>query len=192
MNSANVKNRAVFLDRDGTINEDYGYINHADQIDLIPGSGEAIKKLNDAGFKVIVISNQAGIARGLATEDQVQSCNKVVMRKVLNAGGIIDAVYFCPHHPEHGTHPFKGECDCRKPNPGMIHKAEKKFNLDLSQSFVVGDKTTDIELGKKAGLKSVFVLTGKGKGEEPKLAEKKLTPDHKAPSIVEAIDWILS
>jgi D-glycero-D-manno-heptose 1,7-bisphosphate phosphatase len=186
------KNKAVFLDRDGTINVDYGYLNHSDQMDLITGAGEAIKKLNEAGYKVIVVSNQAGIARGLASEDQVQSCNKTLQKKVLNEGGIIDAIYYCPHHPEHGTHPYKKKCDCRKPEPGQVQAAEKKFNLDLSKSFMVGDKTTDIELGKNAGLKTVFVLTGKGEGEEPKLAEKKLKPDHKAPSIVEAIEWILS
>ena len=184
-------NRAVFLDRDGTINMDYGYINHPEKIDLISGAGEAIKKLNDAGFKVIVVSNQAGIARGLATEDQVQSCNKTVLKKVLNTGGIIDAIYYCPHHTEHGTHPFKQKCNCRKPDIGMITEAQKKFNLDLSKSFMVGDKTTDIEMGKNAGLKTVFVLTGKGEGQKPLLNEKKLTPDHIGKDITEAVDWII-
>jgi len=186
------QNRAVFLDRDGTINEDYGYLKHHHQVKLIPGAAEAIKKLNAAGFKVIVISNQAGVARGLATEDSVKSVNMTVGKQVLSAGGIIDAFYYCPHHPEHGAHPYKTACDCRKPETGMILKAQMKYNLDLSRSFMVGDKATDIELGKKAGLRSVFVLTGKGVGEKPKLETKKLTPDHLGKDVLEAAEWIIS
>src|SRR3989338_5479575 len=140
-------NKAVFLDRDGTIIEDIGYLPSPDKIEFIPGSIAAIKILNEAGYKVIVITNQAGIARGIFSEDMLQSIDKVMHKWILNGGAHLDGIYYCPHHPEHGVYPYKQECECRKPHPGLIKKAQRDFDIDLSQSFMVGDKATDIEAG---------------------------------------------
>lgn len=116
-------NKAVFLDRDGTIVEDVGYMNSPEQIQFIPGSIEAIKILNEAGYKVVVISNQAGVARGLVTEDMLQTIDKTLHKWILNGGAHLDGIYYCPHHPEHGVYPYKQACECRKPHPGLIKKS---------------------------------------------------------------------
>lgn len=182
-------NKAVFLDRDGTIIEDVGYMNSPEQIQFIPGSIEAIKKLKEAGYKVVVITNQAGIARGLITEDMLQTIDKVLHKWILNGGTHLDGIYYCPHHPEHGVYPYKQVCECRKPHPGLIRKAQKDLNIDLSQSFMIGDKATDVEAGKRAGTKTIFVMTGRGKNEKEKIVEK---PDHIAENLNQAVNWILN
>ncbi|OGB90771.1 hypothetical protein A2625_06990 [candidate division WOR-1 bacterium RIFCSPHIGHO2_01_FULL_53_15] len=183
------KGKAVFLDRDGTIIEDTGYITSPAEIKFIPGSIEAIKKLNEAGYKVIVISNQAGVARGILSENMVQTIDKAIYRQVLSGGGHIDASYYCPHHPEHGVYPYKQICECRKPRPGLIKKAVKEKEIELAGSFMVGDKSSDIETGQCTGLKTVFVRTGHGRAEEKALKEK---PDHIANDLAEAVRWILN
>jgi D,D-heptose 1,7-bisphosphate phosphatase len=181
-------NKAVFLDRDGTIIEDVGYLNSPDQIKFIPGSVEAIKLLKDAGYKVIIITNQAGVARGLISEDMLQTIDKIIHKWILHGGGHLDGIYYCPHHPEHGVYPYRQECECRKPNLGMIKKATKAHNIDLSQSYIIGDKATDVETGQRAGIKTVMVLSGLGK-EEKKLL--KNPPDHVAENLLAAVKWIL-
>ncbi|MFH1684115.1 MAG: D-glycero-beta-D-manno-heptose 1,7-bisphosphate 7-phosphatase [Candidatus Margulisiibacteriota bacterium] len=181
-------NKAVFLDRDGTIVEDVGYMNSPDQIKFIPGSIEAIKELNEAGYKVVIITNQAGIARGLITEDMLQTIDKTLHKWILNGGAHLDGMYYCPHHPEHGVYPYKQACECRKPHPGLIKKAHRDLKIDLAQSYMVGDKATDIEAGKRAGTKTVFVSTGRGQEEKEKLKEK---PDHQAANLKQAVAWIL-
>lgn len=181
--------KAVFLDRDGTIVEDVGYLNLPEQIKFIPGSIEAVKMLNEAGYKVVVISNQAGVARGLVTEDMLQTIDKVIHKKILNGGGHLDATYYCPHHPEHGVYPYRQICECRKPHTGLIKRATRDQNLDLSRSFMIGDKGTDVETGKRAGTRTILVLTGKGVEEKNSLKEK---PDHVANNLLEAVKWLLS
>jgi len=180
--------KAVFLDRDGTIVEDVGYMNLPSQIQFIPGSIEAIKMLNEAGYKVVVITNQAGVAKGLINEDMLQTIDKTLHKWILNGGAHLDGVYYCPHHPEYGVYPYKQVCECRKPHPGLIKRAEKDLKIDLSQSFMIGDKATDVEAGKRAGIKTVFVTTGKGQKEKDKLKEK---PDHIADNLLKAVKWIL-
>ena len=182
-------NKAVFLDRDGTIIEDVGYMSSPEQIQFIPGSIEAIKKLKEAGYKVVVITNQAGIARGLITEDMLQTIDKVLHKWILNAGAHLDGIYYCPHHPEHGVYPYKQVCECRKPHPGLIKRAQKDLNIELSHSFMIGDKATDVAAGKRAGTKTIFVMTGRGKNEKERLIEK---PDHIAENLNQAVNWILN
>jgi len=182
-------NKAVFLDRDGTIVEDIGYLNSPEQIKFIPGSIEAIKILNEAGYKVIVITNQAGVARGLVTEDMLQTIDKVMHKNILNGGGHLDALYYCPHHPEHGVYPYRQVCECRKPHTGLIKRAMRDQNLDLSKSFMIGDKASDVEAGKRAGTKTVLVLSGRGKESKKDLKEK---PDHIANDLLDAVKWVLS
>ncbi len=181
-------NKAVFLDRDGTIVEDVGYLSSPEQIKFIPGSIDAIKSLNQSGFKVIVISNQSGIARGHFTEDMLQTIDKIIHRGLLHGGAHIDAHYYCPHHPEQGVYPYQQECECRKPNTGLIKKATEKFNVDPNSSFMIGDKTTDIELGKRSGLKTALVKTGYGQ----KQIEHAKEPDKIAENLAEAVKWVLS
>lgn len=180
--------KAVFLDRDGTIVEDIGYINSPKDLALIPGAVDAIRMLNEAGYKVVVITNQAGVARGLVTEDMLQTIDKTLHKYILSGGAHLDAIYYCPHHPEYGFYPYKQACECRKPHPGLIKKAEKDLKIDLSQSYMIGDKATDVEAGSRAGTKTIFVLTGKGMKEREKLNGK---PDHVADNLLEAIQWIL-
>jgi len=180
-----MQNKAVFLDRDGTIIEDVGYLNDPKNIKFIPGSIQAIKKLNQAGYKVVVITNQAGVARGLIREDILQTIDKTINKYILNGGAHIDAIYYCPHHPEHGVYPYKQDCECRKPNPGMIKKAAADLELDLKKSFMIGDKWSDIEAGKNMKLKTALVLTGMGK----KYQDSK--PDFIAKNLSETVDWIL-
>jgi len=182
------KNKAVFLDRDGTIIEDLGYISSPEQIKFIPGAIEAIKALKTAGYKIIIISNQSGVARGLLTEDMLQTIDKIIHKKILHGGGHVDASYYCVHHPEHGVYPYQQACDCRKPEPGLIKKGAREQNVDLDRSFMVGDHPFDIEAGKKTGVKTVFLLTGHGRKEQAAL---KSAPDHIAATIVEAAQWIL-
>ncbi len=181
-------NKAVFLDRDGTIVEDVGYLNNPQQLKFIPGSIEAIKKLNEASYKVVVITNQAGVARGLITEDMLQTIDKTLHKWLLNGGAHLDGIYYCPHHPEHGVHPYKQECECRKPHPGLIKKAEKDLDIDLSQSWMIGDKYSDMLDGKRAGTKTIFVTSGRGQEEKKKIKEK---PDHIAENLAAAVDWLL-
>ncbi len=182
------KSKAVFLDRDGTLIEDSGYISSPAQIKFIPGAIAAVKQLNEAGYKVVIISNQSGVARGLLTEDMLQTIDKTIHRHVLSGGGHIDASYYCPHHPEHGVYPYKQECDCRKPHPGLIKRAVRDKNLETAGSFMIGDHHADVETGKRAGVKTIFVRTGHGPEEEKKLKER---PDHIAGDLAEAVRWIL-
>ncbi len=177
-------NKAVFLDKDGTIVEDVGYMNSHRQVKLFPGSAAAIKKLNEAGYKVIIISNQAGVARGLVTEDMIQTIDKTINKQLLSGGAHLDATYYCPHHPEHGHYPYKQACECRKPKTGLIDKAQKKFDLDLTSSFMIGDKATDIECGRQAGIKTIMVKTGYGEVDKAK-------PDHVADNLAGAVEWLL-
>jgi len=179
---------AVFLDRDGTIIEDTDYISSPAQIKFIPGAVEAVNKLKQAGYKIIIISNQSGVARGILSEDMLQTIDKVIHRAILSGGGQVDGSYYCPHHPEHGVYPYKQACECRKPHTGMIKKAVREHDIDLSKSFLVGDHATDIETARRAGLRSAFVLTGHGKEEKDNL---KSQPDHFADNLLEAAKWIL-
>jgi D-glycero-D-manno-heptose 1,7-bisphosphate phosphatase len=181
-------NKAVFLDRDGTIVEDVGYLNSPEQLKFIPGAIEAIKMLNDSGYKVVVISNQAGVARGLITEDMLQTIDKTLHKWILNGGAHLDGMYYCPHHPEHGVYPYKQACLCRKPHPGLIKRAHRDLDIDLSQSYMIGDKASDVKAGKRAGTKTIFVMTGRGKEEKEKLTGK---PDHIAANLLDAVKWFL-
>lgn len=182
-------NAAIFFDRDGTIIEDKGYLNSPEQIEFIPGAVEAIKMLKEAGYKTVVITNQAGVARGLVTEDMLQTIDKVLHKWILSGGTHLDGIYYCPHHPEHGVYPYRQVCECRKPHPGLIKRAERDLNLDLSQSYMIGDKATDIEAGKRVGIKTILVLTGRGQQEKNELKEK---PDFIAENLLEAAKWILN
>ena len=161
------KRKAVFLDRDGVITEEPPHYAHRrDQLALVPGAAEAIRLLNDHGFLVVVVTNQAGIARGFYEERDMYVFNGA-MEEELNKekGAHIDAIYWCSHHPEAVHEKYRIACDCRKPNAGMIVRASKELSIDPERSFMIGDKWSDIEAGKKAGCKTIMVYTGHGENE---------------------------
>lgn len=164
---------AVFLDRDGTINVEKKYVYKPEEIEFENGSLEAIAKLNSAGYKVIVITNQAGIARGYYTEEDVDRLHQWINSELAKYGAHIDRFYYCPHHPEHGIGIYKKICFCRKPRIGLIKQAINEFNINVQKSFLVGDRETDIYAGLAAGLKSILVLTGYG------AQTKKIMKDYK-------------
>ena len=156
--------RAIFLDRDGTISEEVGYVNHLSRYRLMPNSLEAIKIANRAGFKVIVTTNQSGVARGYFSESLVRQVHERLTAWAEAAEARLDAIYFCPHHPEEGAPPYRAACDCRKPRPGMILRAAREHGLDLSRCYAVGDGLVDLEAAAAAGVPGVLVLTGYGRG----------------------------
>ena len=170
MNNSKTKRSAVFLDRDGTINLDKGYFYLPEEFEFEQGSIEAIRLLNQAGYKVFVISNQAGIALGHFNEVQVDELHKWLIAELAKHGAHIDGVYYCPHHPKLGIGNYKTACDCRKPSPGLLVKAATEWEIDLEESYMVGDHNSDVEAGRAAGVKSIFVRTGHGDHEEPLVA----------------------
>jgi D,D-heptose 1,7-bisphosphate phosphatase len=180
--------RAVFLDRDGTINEDVGYLSRFDQLKLFPQAAEAIRMLNQRGIKVIVVTNQSGVARGYFGEDFVHEVHGLLQERLLLKEAHVDAFYFCPHHPTEGLDPYRQLCACRKPEAGMLLQASRDLHLDLSRSYMVGDMMKDVQAGRKAGTKGILVLTGYGASE--KMKEDSL-PDYVASDLMAAIDWIL-
>jgi D-glycero-D-manno-heptose 1,7-bisphosphate phosphatase len=156
--------KACFLDRDGVLIVEAHYLSKPSQVEIIPGVPEALKKLKDAGYLIIVVTNQAGIARGYFPEDNVAMVHAEIDRQLKKAGTSIDAYYYCPHHLEGSIPELSINCECRKPKPGMFFQAAKDHDINLSESFMVGDKFSDIEAAKNAGCKqAVMVRTGHGK-----------------------------
>jgi heptosyltransferase-2 len=176
----------IFLDRDGTLNPDPGYIKSPDQFELFPGVPEALARLKRAGARLIVVTNQSGVARGLLTRDELEAVH-MKLKRLLDAAGVsLDSIYFCPHHPYDG-------CECRKPNRGMIDQALRERNVDLDRSYVIGDSVRDVELAKRIGSWSILVTTGVIRPQEvEELKESGLAPDWVASSLAEAADWLLS
>ncbi len=154
--------RVVFLDRDGTINIEKNYLYRKEDFEFIPGAVEAIKLIKEKGFKVVVVSNQAGVARGYYSEEDVNVLHRYINECLKKEGTIIDAFYFCPHHPVHGKGKYLCECTCRKPNTGMFEKAAEKFDIDIENSWMIGDNTGDIKAGINFGIKTILVATGYG------------------------------
>lgn len=165
------KQKAIFLDRDGTINEYVGFLRKEEDFRLIPGVSEAIKKINNSGYLAIVVTNQPVIARGEVTEEELEEIHKKMETLLGLDGAYIDDIYYCPHHPDKGFEgeipELKIECDCRKPKTGMLEKAAREHNIDLSSSIMIGDSTLDIKMAENAGMQSVLLKTGQ-KGEDGK------------------------
>jgi D-glycero-D-manno-heptose 1,7-bisphosphate phosphatase len=184
--------KAVFLDRDGCVNVEADHIRDIAQFRLYPDSVESIKRLNNAGYAVIVITNQSGVARGYMTEGLVREVNALMLKQVTEGGGKIDRVEYCPHHPEGVVKEYAVDCDCRKPRPGMILRAGRALGVDFSRSFVVGDKMSDVALGPATGMKAILARTGFGERELGKIRSgQSAPPDFTASGIAEAVDWIL-
>ena len=157
--------RAVFIDRDGTLSEEVGYINHPERFRLFPYAGKAIRHLNENGWLAIVTTNQAGVARGYFSEEMIETVHKGMQDQLAIDGARLDAIYYCAHHPSVGDPPYRADCNCRKPKPGLITRAATDFDVDLKHSWMVGDRYSDIQMARNAGVKSAFVLSGYGRGE---------------------------
>lgn len=170
---------AVFIDRDGTMAEDVRYCSRPEDFELFPNTAKAIKLLNEHGFKVIVITNQSGIARGYFTEEILADIHDKMRKELAKEGAWLDAIYYCPHHPN-------DKCDCRKPKPKLVLQAAKEYNINLKRSFVVGDLQMDIDLGKAVGCKSILI-----KGSSS-VSDEEMNPDAVASDLLEAAEIILS
>ena len=183
----NLKNlqKAIFLDRDGTINQSCGFIKTVDEFELIPGVASAIKRMNEAGFLVIVITNQAVVARGETTFEGLEEIHNKMETLLGKEGAYLDAIYYCPHHPHKGYEgeipELKIDCDCRKPKPGMLLKAAEDFHVDLRNSYMVGDSENDILAGKAAGCKTILISN----------SNPNFSQDTSVDSLSEAVDYIL-
>lgn len=159
------KQAGISFDRDGTINTEIDFLCKPDELEIIPKSVDAIREANKLGVKVFIIINQSGIARGFLSEADLSAVHKRLRDLLKKQDAHIDSIYYCPHHPEFGKPPYNVTCDCRKPDIGMLRKAQTEFNHDLKKSFVVGDRCVDVKAGKKAGCTTFLVLTGYGTTE---------------------------
>ncbi len=186
-----MKRRAVFLDRDGVINEEVEYLSSPDRLKLIPGAAQAIQLLNEMGIPTIVVTNQAGVARGYFPEAQVQVIHRALSDLLAAYSAVVDRYYYCPHHPSEGKGAYRVECNCRKPKPGMLLQASEDFDLDLTRCYVVGDNVLDIEAGQQVGAQSILVLTGYGEALWRSWSAP-LMPDHVALDLNDAVKWIVT
>ncbi|MBI4209614.1 MAG: HAD family hydrolase [Deltaproteobacteria bacterium] len=187
------KDKAIFIDRDGTVCEEMGYINHISRFRIFPWTAEAIRKVNESGFKAILITNQAGVARGFFPESFVCETHEILKEHLRKEGAHFDGVYYCPHHPE-GNPPYRENCRCRKPKTGMIEQAVKEHGLDLPQCCLIGDQSIDLQLAQNVGIQSILVKTGFGLGEfENRLSKNDdLKPIVISENLLEAVTRFLS
>jgi D-glycero-D-manno-heptose 1,7-bisphosphate phosphatase len=177
---------AVFLDRDGAINEEMGYINHVSRFVLLPGAAEGIRRLNEAGIKVVVVTNQSGAARGYFPEYLIDEVNAHMEGLLAEAGARLDGVYTCRHGPDAG-------CSCRKPRTGLIRQAMQELDLDASRSYLVGDRYKDVQTAANANIKGILILTGYGRGELEYLGPSQtVQPVYVAQDLMDAAEWILA
>ena len=182
---------AVFLDRDGTINREVHHLSRVEQVELLEGAAEAIRLLNGSGFKVVVVTNQGAVARGILPESRLGEIHAALTTLLARAGAAVDAIYYCPHHPTEGVGGLRRDCGCRKPRPGALQQAARDLGLDLERSFLIGDQASDVEAGRAAGCRTVLVRTGYGAETESKLNGDGVHPDHVAADLLEAVRWIL-
>jgi D-glycero-D-manno-heptose 1,7-bisphosphate phosphatase len=183
---------AVFLDRDGTLIHDVGYLSRIEDVQWFPYSIEAVRLLTRAGFLVCITTNQGGIGLGFYGAEIVERVHVMMCADVEAVGGRIDALFFCPHHPLAVTDELRIECDCRKPKAGMIQQATARFDIDLSRSFVVGDKMADIGLATNSGARGILVKTGYGQAQLHRFGAQPPGAAFVADTVFEAVGWILS
>lgn len=185
---------AAFLDRDGTIIEDLGYLGDPAGIRFIPGAVGALRALQHAGFRLVLVTNQAGVARGLISEADVRRVNGRLTALLAEAGIPLDGIYYCPHHPEYGPPEYRRDCDCRKPRPGMIWQAVRDLGLDPARSVVIGDHVSDARLAQAfPGMRGILLRTGHGAEEWQKIQQGELArPEHVADDLRAAVEWFLA
>ena len=187
-----MKKPAVFLDRDGTINEQMGYINHLSRFNILPGVPEAIKLLNNRGFLAIIVSNQSGVARGYFPMELVGEVHSFLMRSLKEKGAGLDGIFFCPHHPRGAVAEYRSACECRKPRPGLIDQACEKFDIEMSKSYMIGDRYLDMELAHSVKIGGIMVETGYGLGDiAHNLPKFPIKPVFIAQDLLHAVRWIV-
>jgi len=187
-----MKKPALFIDRDGTINEQMGYINHMSRFVIFPGVSEAVRLLNENHFLAIVVSNQSGVARGYHPIGLVHELHAYLQGFLKKQGAAIDGIFFCPHHSRGTVPEYTRTCHCRKPETGLIDQACESFDIDLANSYVVGDRHTDMEMAHRAGVSGILVKTGYGLGEiDYVLPHRSTQPAYIAEDLLEAVQWIL-
>ena len=182
------KRRAVFLDRDGTLNVEVDYLGDPERFEWIPGTLDALSDLHAAGFQLVVITNQSGVARGYFTEDDVARVHDRMCADLAQRGIELAGIYYCPFHPDVGEPPYRKDADCRKPKPGMFLQALRELDIDAEQSFCVGDSARDLEAGRAAGISGILVATGKGASMQDKVP----TGTPYVPDLAHAAQWILA
>ena len=185
------KRIGVFLDRDGTLNHEVDFVRTPDDLRLIKGAAEAVRMLNQRGVVTCVISNQSGVARGYLSEGDLTPIHARLEKELARGGAKVDRIYYCPHHPTEGFAPYNVECDCRKPKPGMLLRGSRELEIDLTDSYVVGDSVVDMEAGHAVSAHTVLVLTGYGHATREKCLNNNMHIDFIAPSIAEAAAYIL-
>ncbi len=183
--------RAVFVDRDGTITREGEWIRHPGALELVDGAGEAVAALHDAGFLVVMYSNQSAVARGMITERELGVIHERLQLLLEERGDRLDAIYYCPHHPTEGVGEYRVACECRKPKPGLLERARRELDLDLTQSWCVGDMARDLDAGRAAGVQGILVRTGKGTGELERLRAEGRPPQWVEDDITGAVRRIL-
>ena len=184
---------AVFLDRDGTINEQMGYINHISRFQLLPKAAAAIRLLNDAKIPVIVVTNQSGLARGYFPKELLTEVHERMRQQLADAGAHVDGIYICPHYPEAKIPEYRVKCDCRKPQPGLFLKAAADHDIDLARSYVVGDRWSDLKAADRCNSTGILVLTGYGRGDQAYIGPTQtIQPRTVAEDLYEAATWILN
>ena len=183
---------AVFLDRDGTINEQMGYINHISRFQMLPGVAAAIRNLNQARIPVVVVTNQSGLARGYFPAELLTTVHEKMVALLALQGAHVDGIYICPHHPEANEERYRAACNCRKPKPGLLLQAAQELGLDLARSFVVGDRWSDLKTAKGCGATPVLVLTGYGRGDAQYIGPgQEVQPAFVGEDLACAVQWIL-
>jgi D-glycero-D-manno-heptose 1,7-bisphosphate phosphatase len=182
---------AIFIDRDGTINKDIGYVSSPDELIIYPWAAEAVRLINESEFKAIVITNQSGIARQLYTEETLDAIHERLTYELASEHARIDAIYYCPHHPKIGDERYRRVCECRKPNSGMLRQAAREHDIDLARSYVIGDKASDINLATGAGARGVLVLTGYGRETLAGRGRWPCEPAIIADNLLEAVKLVL-
>ncbi len=186
-----MKKRAVFLDRDGTINKDVGYPSSFSMVEIYPYSFEAIKKINKAGLLAVIISNQSGVGRGLIVEKDLNDIHQKLGAAFAKQNAHFDGVYYCPHYHLSSVPRYRKNCQCRKPKPGMAYKAAAELNIDMNNSYMVGDKVADILFGRNIKAMPILLLTGYGRKALPELKKRGIAPAHVAANLLDAVNWIL-
>ena len=186
-----LKGKAVFLDRDGTINEEVGHLDSLEKLVIYPEAFTAMRMINQSGLMAVVVTNQSGVARGYFTEEFVVRVHSRIQDLMRENDACIDAFFYCPHHPLAGGELYRQSCLCRKPEAGMFLQAAADLNIDLGQSFMIGDTMRDMEAALKVGVRGILVRTGYGKEAENELHNAAVKPVHIADNILEAVRWII-
>jgi D-glycero-D-manno-heptose 1,7-bisphosphate phosphatase len=182
--------KVIFLDRDGTINREDGYITRVDQLHLYEGALPALRMLKEMGYRIVIVSNQAGVAKALLTEKALVEINNALLSMLRAQGILIDRLYYCPHHPDAVVPEYKKDCECRKPKTGMVMRAVNELGVSVEGAYMIGDKLTDVELARNFGGRGILLLTGYGKEEMKKLDPQKHKPVYIGKDILDAVEWI--